>query len=87
MDTAFDITSTDKNTIMEIKKPNQVYHEIYKKAKARAKELKRQAVAAILEANSLKNTYMLDGIDDSDDEDMQSLSSSDSDKEQEQEDI
>lgn len=83
MDTAFDITSNDENTIMEIKKPNQVYHEIYKKAKERAKELKRQAIEAILEANSLKNTYMLDGIDDSDEEDMQSLSS-DSDEEHQQ---
>lgn len=50
--------------ILSIKRPNQVYHEIYKKAKERARELKKQALAAILEANSLKNTYMLDDMDD-----------------------
>ena len=50
--------------ILSIKRPNQVYHEIYKKAKERARELKKQALAAILEANSLKSTYMLDDIDD-----------------------
>tara|TARA_B110000444_G_scaffold252701_1_gene282396 strand:+ start:399 stop:1703 length:1305 start_codon:yes stop_codon:yes gene_type:complete len=55
--------NNDKNVI-SIKRPNQVYHEIYKKAKERARELKKQALAAILEANSLKSTYMLDDMDD-----------------------
>lgn len=67
MDAEFSISNdmeNNENTI-SIKRPNQVYHEIYKKAKARARDLKRQAIAAILEANSLKNTYMLD-IDDYD---------------------
>ena len=53
-----------ETNILSIKRPNQVYHEIYKKAKERARELKKQALAAILEANSLKSTYMLDDIDD-----------------------
>jgi len=67
MDAEFSMSNdmeNNENTI-SIKRPNQVYHEIYKKAKARARDLKRQAIAAILEANSLKNTYMLD-IDDYD---------------------
>ena len=54
----------DDTNILSIKRPNEVYHEIYKKAKERARELKKQALAAILEANSLKNTYMLDDMDD-----------------------
>ena len=55
---------TNDNNVLSIKRPNQVYHEIYKKAKERARELKKQALAAILEANSLKSTYMLDDMDD-----------------------
>ena len=54
----------DDTNILSIKRPNEVYHEIYKKAKERARELKKQALAAILEANSLKSTYMLDDMDD-----------------------
>ena len=63
-----------------IKQPNQVYHEIYKKAKEKARKLKRDAITAILEANSIKNTYMLDEIDDDDDSDL-----SDFDDEQDEE--
>jgi hypothetical protein len=51
---------------MTIKNPNQVYQEIYKKAKVKAKQLKQEAIKAIMEANSIKNAYMLDDIDDSD---------------------
>lgn len=59
------ILAPDNDTnILSIKRPNQVYHEIYKKAKERARELKKQALAAILEANSLRNTYMLDDMDE-----------------------
>lgn len=54
----------DDNNVLYIKRPNQVYHEIYKKAKERARELKKQALSAVLEANSLKSTYMLDDVDD-----------------------
>jgi hypothetical protein len=63
-DTTFPTNENDETDILSIKRPNQVYHEIYKKAKEKARKLKREALAAILEANSLKNTYMLDDIDD-----------------------
>ena len=63
-DTTFPTNENDETDIFSIKRPNQVYHEIYKKAKEKARKLKREALAAILEANSLKNTYMLDDIDD-----------------------
>jgi hypothetical protein len=56
----------DDKDAMTIKNPNQVYHEIYKKAKTRARQLKQDAIKAIMEANSIKDAYMLDDIDDSD---------------------
>jgi len=49
-----------------LKKPNQVYYEIYQKAREKAKEAKKNAVLAYLEMKNIKKTYMLDDIDNSD---------------------
>jgi len=49
-----------------LKKPNQVYYEIYKKAREKAKEAKKTALLAYLEMKNIKKTYMLDDIDESD---------------------
>lgn len=55
---------------INLKKPNQVYYEIYKTARKKAKEAKKQAILAFLEAKNIKKTYMLDNLDnDSDDSD------------------
>ena len=64
--------SKDLETSLEtitLKKPNQVYYEIYKAAREKAKEAKKVATMAYLEAKNIKKTYMLDDIDDSDDSD------------------
>lgn len=50
-----------------LKKPNQVYYEIYKTARKKAKDAKRTAIMAFLEAKNIKKTYMLDDLDDSED--------------------
>jgi hypothetical protein len=65
-----DLTSSLVNSLESItlKKPNQVYYEIYKKAREKAKECKKTAIAAYLEAKTIKNTYMLEDNDDSDSE-------------------
>lgn len=66
----FDLGSGLENLeSITLKKPNQVYYEIYKKAREKAKEAKKEAMLAFLEAKNIKKTYMLDDIDDSDDED------------------
>ena len=51
-----------------LKKPNEVYYEIYREARRKAKVAKKAAVIAYLEAKNIKNTYMLEEIDDSSDE-------------------
>jgi hypothetical protein len=51
-----------------LKKPNQVYYEIYKKAREKAKAAKKEAILAFLEAKNIKKTYMLDDIDESDED-------------------
>jgi len=54
-----------------LKKPNQVYYEIYKAAREKAKKAKKEAIQAFLEAKNIKKTYMLDEIDDSDESDLE----------------
>ena len=54
--------------IIALKKPDEVYMAIYKEAKRKAKEAKRAAIQAYLEAKRIKNKYMLDEIESSDDE-------------------
>jgi len=54
-----------------LKKPNQVYYEIYKAAREKAKKAKKDAIQAFLEAKNIKKTYMLDEIDDSDESDLE----------------
>ena len=51
-----------------LKKPNDVYYKIYREARTKAKEAKKQAILALLEAKNIKKTYMLDKIDGSDEE-------------------
>ena len=52
--------------IMKLKKPNDVYYEIYNQARNKAKEAKKMAIIAYLEAKNIKKTYMLDELDYSD---------------------
>jgi len=51
---------------MTLKKPNQVYYEIYKQARKKAKQAKKEAIMAFLEAKNIKKTYMLEDLDESD---------------------
>ena len=52
---------------LKLKKPNEVYLEIYKKARRKAKDAKKMAIRAFLEAKRIKNTYLLDDIEDDSD--------------------
>jgi hypothetical protein len=65
-----DLSSTlgDDLETFSLKKPNQVYYEIYQKAREKAKEAKKNAILAYLEMKNIKKTYMLDNIDESDSE-------------------
>jgi hypothetical protein len=65
-----DLSSTLENNLetITLKKPNQVYYEIYQKAREKAKDAKKSAIVAYLEMKNIKKTYMLDDIDESDSE-------------------
>ena len=49
-----------------LKKPNQVYFELYKEARNKAKIAKKSAIIAYLEAKNIKKTYMIENLNDSD---------------------
>jgi len=51
-----------------LKNPNEVYMEIYKEAKRKAKEAQKIAVHAYLEAKRIQSLYLLDEIESSDDD-------------------
>ena len=53
---------------IQLKKPNQVYFELYKEARKKAKEAKKNAIIAYLEAKNIKKTYMIENIEDSESE-------------------
>lgn len=57
----------DKNdTSITLKKPNEVYFELYKEARNKAKLAKKNAILAYLEAKNIKKTYLIENINDSD---------------------
>tara|TARA_Y100000389_G_scaffold57468_1_gene53490 strand:- start:5048 stop:6310 length:1263 start_codon:yes stop_codon:yes gene_type:complete len=58
----------DNIDTIKLKEPNEVYLDIYKAAREKAKKAKNQAIKAYLEAKKIKELYMLDIIDSSDEE-------------------
>ncbi len=53
---------------ISLKNPNDVYYELYKKAREKAKQCRLAAIEAYLEAKQIKTKYMLFDEDDSDDD-------------------
>lgn len=59
----------DEGESISLKKPNDVYKEIYKLALQKARTLKQNALEAYLEAKNIKNAHLLDFSDLSDESD------------------
>lgn len=55
------------NDTIVLKKPNDVYKEIYNEIKKKAYEYKKKAIQSYLEAKHIKNTYLLSELNNSDD--------------------
>jgi hypothetical protein len=71
IDFPFDKTSTE---IVQLKKRDDVYYEMYQNAKKKAKIARDIAIHAYLEAKQIKNTYLLkDDLEEDDSEDEKSL--------------
>ena len=55
---------------IKLKSANDVYYELYREARRKAKELRHKAVEAYLEANAIKNKFLLKDLDSSSDEEL-----------------
>ena len=56
-----------------IKNKDNVYYQMYKEAKTKAKVARDLAISSYLEAKRIKNLYMLDETDDTDDSDFENI--------------
>lgn len=61
-----------KSDTMQLKEKTEVYYELYREARRKAKLAKSLALSSFLEAKRIKNLYMLDDID-SDESDIDEL--------------
>lgn len=62
----FDLEKIPQSESVQIKRRNEIYYEIYKEAKRKAKIARDLALSSYLEAKHIKNTYLLEDTDDSD---------------------
>lgn len=67
----FNLEQISPEDTVQIKQRNEVYYEMYREARKKAKIAKDLALSSYLEAKRIKNTYMLDDIIDSDDSDLE----------------
>ena len=63
----FHLEELPENETIQIKNRNEVYYQMYREAKKKAKLARDLALSTYLDAKRIKNTYMLDEIDDESD--------------------
>ena len=61
-----DLNAVNNLETMTLKKPNEVYFDLYKEARNKAKQAKKAALMAYLEAKKIKKTYMLESLNEED---------------------
>tara|TARA_B100001063_G_C16773122_1_gene563061 strand:+ start:421 stop:1767 length:1347 start_codon:yes stop_codon:yes gene_type:complete len=69
----FNINISEAESI-KLKNANDVYLDIYKRAREKAKKARNEAIKAYLEVKRIKELYMLDVADSSDDEELEDYS-------------
>lgn len=67
----FNLDDLERADEIQIKKRNDIYYEMYREARRKAKIARDLALSSYLEVKRIKNTYMLDDIIDSDDSDLE----------------
>lgn len=63
---SLDLNDLNEEDPFEIKSRDEIYLEVYKKAKKKAKEIRKNAIQAFLEAKNIKTKYNLESLVDSD---------------------
>ena len=66
----FDLDKLANDDTFQIKPRTDVYYEMYKEARRKAKTARNLALNAYLEAKQIKNTYLLDDMNESDESDL-----------------
>jgi len=66
-----DLEELPKEETFQLKQRKEVYYEIYRQAVKKAKLAREMAVSAYLEAKQIKNTYMIEDLEDSDESDLE----------------
>jgi len=61
--------ATNESETIKLRKPSEVYMDIWREARKKAKQARKSAIDAYLEAKQIKTTYMINEIDNSDSED------------------
>jgi hypothetical protein len=61
-----DTDELNDNDTFHLKEKTEVYYEMYREARRKAKLAKSLALSSFMEARRIKNLYMLDDVDDSD---------------------
>ncbi len=66
----FDLTldTIENSDTVHLKEKTEVYYQMYREAKQKAKLAKSLALSSYMEARRIKNLYMLDDVDSSDDD-------------------
>jgi hypothetical protein len=64
----FHLEELPESDTLQLKERNDVYYELYKEAKRKAKIARDFAISAYLEAKEIKNKYMLEELEDSDED-------------------
>ena len=64
-----DLEDANLDDTIVLKDKTEVYYEMYRNARKKAKLAKSLALSSFMEARRIKNMYMLDDLDDSDDDD------------------
>jgi transposase-like protein len=62
----FNLDELPQESSIQLKQRDNVYYDMYKEAKRKAKMARDLAISSYLEAQNIKQTYMLDDIEDSD---------------------
>lgn len=65
----FDLDNLPETENITLKKRNDVYFEMYREAKQKAKDARDLALTTYLEVKRIKNTYLLNEVDEDEDED------------------
>jgi hypothetical protein len=68
-----DIDEIESSNIFHLKEKTEIYYQMYREARQKAKLAKSLALSSYLEARRIKNLYMLDNIDESDESDLEDL--------------